>query len=500
MRAIPVILAAMAGVAVGVGVTRWMMHRPTPQAAGAAPASSGADRPVLYWYDPMVPNQHFDRPGKSPFMDMQLVPRYAGSDATDVVTIDPRQVQNLGVRTARATTASLAASIRVTGNVAFDERAASVVQARVGGIVEQLLVRAPLSAVKQGQPLLTLLAPDWTGAQEEYLALRRATAGGLEPMRDAARRRLLLSGMDEAQVRAIERSGRAQTRITLAAPRDGVIGELAVREGASVAAGAPLLRLNGLDTVWLNAAIPQAQVARVRAGAAASATLSAFPGERFDGTIEALLPDVDAVTRTQTARLVLRNPRHRLAPGMFAQVEIASGAANERVLVPSESVIATGTRAVVIVAEGEGRFRAQEVRLGEEAHGRSEILEGVNDGDEVVLSGQFLIDSEASLTGALARLEAASSPDTGSGPMSAAAPAQHHADGTLEAIDGTRWTIATDAITSLQMPAMSMAFVVPADVATAETAPGQRLHFMFVRNGDGDFEITRFMPAAGDAP
>lgn len=504
MRTIPVILAAAAGLALGIGATWWTMHRSMPTPSAAAPASTATNKQVLYWYDPMVPNQHFDHPGKSPFMDMQLVPKYAGggSDNAGVVSIDPRQVQNLGVRTARATYGKLASSVRATGTVAFDEREVSVVQARVGGIVEQLLVRAPLTSVKQGQPLLTLLAPDWTAAQEEYLSLRRAQSQGLDPMRAAARRRLLLLGMDEGQVRAIERSGQAQTRITIAAPRDGVLGELSVREGTTVMAGTPLLRLNGLDTVWINAAIPQAQIARVRAGASASATSPAFPGERFEGEIEALLPEIDAATRTQTARLVLHNPQHRLAPGMFAQIEVAGGDAPARVLVPSEAVIATGSRSVLIVAEGEGRFRAQEVRLGDEAAGHTEILEGVNEGNSVVLSGQFLIDSEASLSGTLARLEATSSPASAADhrTLSAATAEQHHAEGALKAIDGTQWTVATEAIASMEMPAMTMTFLVPASVPAPKVKSGQRLRFTFVRNGEGDFEINRFLPAAGEAP
>jgi Cu(I)/Ag(I) efflux system membrane fusion protein len=300
-------------------------------------------------------------------MDMALVPKYAdgAAEGVGVVSIDPRQVQNLGLRTARAERGVLAATVRATGAVAFDERAVAVVQARAAGIVEHLDVRAPLTEVKQGQALLTLLAPDWTGAQEEYLSLRRSSTQGLDELRAAARQRLLLLGMSEAQVRAVERSGKAQTRIVVTAPRAGVIGELSVREGATVMAGTPLLRINGLDTVWINAAIPEAQIGRVTASSPVEARLPAFPDERFAGRIEALLPDIDAATRTQVARIVLRNPDHRLAPGMFARVEITAGMPATSVLVPTDAVIATGTRDVVIVEESRGRFRAQEVRVGD---------------------------------------------------------------------------------------------------------------------------------------
>lgn len=403
MRRIHIVIAIVLAFALGVGSTALVTRRGHPDAA--APV---AEKKPLYWYDPMVPDQHFDAPGKSPFMDMQLVPKYAdaGAAAAGAVVVDPRLVQNLGIRTARAERGAIGAGVRATGTVAFDERAVSMVQARVAGIVEHLAVRTPLAPVARGQQLLTLLAPDWTAAQEEYLALRRSRTDGLDAVRDAARRRLLLLGMSEGQIAAIERAGQAQTRIGVGSPRDGVVGELVVREGASVMAGAPLMRINVLDPVWVNAAIPEAQIGRVTPGAKADVELPSFPGEQFAGTIEALLSDVDPATRTQTARIVVPNPAHRLAPGMFAQVRIApSTRGAEVVVVPTEAVISTGVRHIVIVDAGAGRFRAQEVRIGDEADGRTAVLEGLDAGAAVVLSGQFLIDSEASLRGTLARLE-----------------------------------------------------------------------------------------------
>jgi len=408
MKSSRLILATLVGLLVGIAVTWFVLHRASVPAAFTPPSSSApGDKPVLYWYDPMAPDKHFDKPGKSPYMDMQLVPRYANGsgDTQGTISIDSRAVQNLGVRTARAERGTLTSTVRATGTVAFDERAVTVVQARVPGIVEHLDVRAPLTAVKQGQSLLTLLAPDWTAAQEDYLALRHSQSQGLDELRAASRQRLLLLGMSEAQIRAVEQAGKAQTRIGVTAPRAGVIGELSVREGTTVMAGTPLLRINGLDTVWINATIPEAQVRRVTPSAAIEAELPAFPGERFAGEIEALLPDIDAATRTQVARIVLRNPDHRLAPGMFAHVGIATATPKASVLVPTDAVIVTGTRNVVIVADGQGRFRAQEVRIGDEANGKTQILDGIAEGDSVVLSGQFLIDSEASLSGTLARLQ-----------------------------------------------------------------------------------------------
>ena len=504
MRRLSLIVIVPAAFLLGLAVMWLWTHAHTPTPATSAGTNATGEKP-LYWYDPMVPDQHFEQGGKSPFMDMQLVAKYAGGSSADAgtVVINPRQAQNLGVRTERAMLGSLTTTVRATGTIAFDERAVSVVQSRVPGIVEQLLVRAPLTTVRAGEPLLTLIAPDWTAAQEEYLALQRTHTNGLDAVRAAARQRLTLLGMSEGQIRAVERNGHAQTRITVSAPRDGVVGELNVREGASVMAGTPLLRINGLDSVWMNAAIPEALRGRVADGASVKAQLAAFPGETFEGTIETLLPDIDPATRTQMARIVLKNPQHRLAPGMYASVVIAPSAPTmQNVLVPTEAVIATGTRNVIIIDDGSGHFRAQEIRLGDEANGKTAVVEGLKDGDNVVLSGQFLIDSEASLTGTLARLTG-SSGDAATMPMNAdeadkSMPQELHlAQGKIEGVVGDRWTIATDAIPSLNMGAMTMTFVCPQRKPDAALHAGQRVSFSFFRNADGAFEIARITVVDG---
>lgn len=504
MRTTLSVLLAGAAFALGVAsAVRWQgAHAPAAPASAPGEASS---RRVLYWYDPMVPGQHFDQPGKSPYMDMALVPRYADAEATAAgeVGIDPRLVQNLGVRSVVARRGVLATVTRASGVLAFDEGAVSLVQARVGGIVEHLAVRTPLAPVRRGQVLLTLLAPEWTAAQEDYLALR---GSGVDALRSAARRRLRLLGMDEAQIAAMEREGRARVAFALTAPRDGVVGDLAVREGASVQAGSPLLRVNGLDALWLDVAVPEAQIAQVAVGARAVAQLPAFPDEDVVGAVAALLPQVDAGSRTLTARVVLQNPDHRLAPGMYAEVAIDGPARAAQVLVPTEAVIATGTRRVVIVAEGQGRFRAQEVRTGIEADGQTVVREGVREGERVVASGQFLIDSEASLRGALARLQGQGEAAAGEGVPAAAAgqaPAGQEealdATGRIVAIDGTRWRIATDAIPALEMGAMAMDFVVPDDVGGGALRTGQRVRLRFVR-GDADFVVTYIAAESASAP
>jgi len=385
----------------GAGGYWYGASRAVPPDASAAQDSG---RKVLYWYDPMVPQQHFDKPGKSPFMDMDLVPKYADEESgSGSVSIDPRVTQNLGIRTADAALGRVERRVEAVGSVAWNERAVYVVQARSGGFVEKLHARAPLDPVTKGQPLVELLVPDWAAAQAEYLLLRR---GGKDAdLAGAARNRLQLLGMSEEQIGLLEKTGQPQMRITLYAPINGVIAELGVREGMTVMSGAMLFRLVDLSSVWVNAEVPEAQGMWLRPGTVVEARVPSFPGQVFRGRVSAILPEVNAATRTLRARVELANPGGRLKPGMFATLVFAQGTEAEALLVPSEAVIRTGERSVVIVAEGEGRFRQQDVELGFESGGKTEIRKGLAEGDKVVVSGQFLIDSEASLRATGTRME-----------------------------------------------------------------------------------------------
>src|SRR2546427_3150335 len=292
MRPVPLIIfgfVLVAAAAAGGGY--WFAKSgiaPANEAPAAAQDASG--KKILYWFDPMVPQQHFDKPGKSPFMDMQLVPKYAGEAGGEgTVSIDPRVAQNLGVRTAAATTGSVERRIEAVGSVAWNERAVYVVQARYGGFVEKLHARAPLDPVTKGQPLVELLVPDWAAAQAEYLLLQRA--GKDAGLTEAARNRLQLLGMSEEQIGLLEKTGQPQTRITLYAPINGVIAELGVREGMTVMSGAMLFRLVDLSKVWVNAEVPEAQGAWLRPGTAVEARVPSFPGRVFRGRVSAILPE-----------------------------------------------------------------------------------------------------------------------------------------------------------------------------------------------------------------
>ena len=471
------------------------MHAVMPATSGSGAATSGdkvdpaTGRKVLYWHDPMVPGQKFDKPGKSPFMDMQLVPVYADEAGDDgKVAISPRVQQNLGIRTAEVKEGSLATALESVGSVAWNERDLYLVQARANGYVERLYVRAPLDRVRKGQALADIYVPDWVAAQEDYLAARRMTA----ELADAARQRMRLAGMTDEQIRQVEKSGKVHPRLTITSPVSGVVAELAVREGMTIMSGAPLYRINGLSTVWVNAEIPEAAAAQVRPGSAVEARAAAWPGMTFQGKVGAILPEISPTTRTLKARIELANPQGRLVPGMFATVSLTPTARKAVLLVPSEAVIQTGTRSVVFVASGDGKFAPVEVKTGGEANGLTEIRSGLSSGQKVVASGQFLVDSEASLKGAIARMGDAGAANDA---QPAAAPT-HHGRGRVEKIDPDSITLSHEPIPTLQWGPMTMPFKLPASGLPRDIAVGNQVTFEIRQTPEGDYQITSITPAS----
>ena len=496
-------LAALALLgAAGYSAYRYGM-REGMQMAGAAPASPATSdkigpvtgRRVLYWHDPMVPGQKFDKPGKSPFMDMQLVPVYAdeaGSEGT--VSIDARIVQNLGIRTAEVVKGSLAPRLEVVGNIAYNERELVLVQARVGGFVEKLYVRAPLDRVQKGQALVEILAPDWVAAQEEYLALRRMQTPDAESLVAAARQRMLLVGMSEDAIQKVESTGKVWPRATLHAPASGVIAELGVREGMTVMTGATLFRINALGSVWLNAEVPVAEASGLKPGQPVEAKSVTYPGAVFKGRINALLPQVNQTTRTVVARIELANSEGRLVPGMFVSVDLSLAAKKETLLVPSEAMIRTGTRSVVVLSLGDGKFQPVEVVAGSEANDQTEIRKGLEAGQKVVVSGQFLIDSEASLKATGTRMEGAAAPE-------AAVPQKtHQAVGEIVQLGASELLIKHGAIPSAGMGAMTMPFDAPNGIVPPGLKKGDRIQFEFKMQSDGQLRITNIAPPDASVP
>jgi Cu(I)/Ag(I) efflux system membrane fusion protein len=374
-----VVIAIVASGAIGFGAARLTAPAPAP-----APAA----KKILYWYDPMIPAEHHDGPGLSS-MGMQTIPKYAdeaGAAADAGVRVDSAAAQNLGIRLATVERGSLSSDLTVTGAIDFNQRDVAIVQSRAAGFVQRVYARAPGDVIAAGAPLADILVPEWGGAQAEYDAVRRTSDTALIA---AARERLRLLGARGA-------GGRGMT--TIRSPIGGVIQTLDVRAGMTLSAGQTLAQVSGLGTVWLNAAVPEAQAALVRIGRPVRAELAAFPGESVTGRIVAILPTAQAESRTLTVRIELPNPGARLRPGMFATVHLGGDAAFG-LLVPSEAVIRTGKRNLVMVAGAGGRYQPVEIRLGREGGGRIEVIAGLAEGQKVVASGQFLLDSEASLGG-----------------------------------------------------------------------------------------------------
>lgn len=464
-------------------------------ASGPGPATSAApgERKVLYWHDPMVPGPRFDRPGKSPFMDMPLVPVHADEATNTGVKVSPQVQQNLGIRTATATRTQVAATFEAVGTVQLDERLTEAVQTRVAGFVERLLVRAPMEYVRRGQPLAIIYAPDWLGPQSEYLALKRS--GASPELVAAARSRLRALSVPDALLRQSEEAGTAQARFTLSSPVNGVVAELGIREGVAVNPGMTLFRIAGLEKVWAVAEIPEAQAIRLDRGQKVKAALQADPSQSFDGELEEILPQVSANTRTVQARFGVANRPARLAPGMLLRVQVA-GASTSRLVLPAEAVIRTGTRAVAIVRRADGSFEPREVQLGADLGDTVEVASGLIEGDQVVASGQFLIDSEARLKSVLGAMATASAraPVASVPAAAASAPALpgrvHVAEGKVESVERDSITISHGPVPSLKWPGMTMGFGKPNAKAFSDVKPGDTVQFQFREGGPAGYELV----------
>ncbi|MEH0874025.1 efflux RND transporter periplasmic adaptor subunit [Pectobacterium cacticida] len=445
--------------------------------------TTAPERTVLYWYDPMVPDKRFDKPGKSPFMDMELVPRYADEAQDDGgITVSARQQQNLGVRTARAEMRVLADSRTGYGTVTINERELYTLVAPSGGIVEKLRVNAQQQQVKKGETLATLWNPTWAAAQREYLAVRQL---GDDALTQSARQRLTLLFMPEAIIRQVERSGKAQDRITITAPKDGYVNTLAVRQGMQLSPAQPLFELASLDPIWVEVDYPEAQAAQLSVGSKISAISSAWPGKTFHGTVSELLPTLNSATRTLKARVILDNPQQQLKPGMYLTVQFSHAQTEPRLAIPLEALLISGSQNRVLLSDGDGYFTPRNVTVGASLGNWVEIIDGLKEGDRVVTSGQFLIDSEASLRSALPSMLA---------DASAANIVSYQTQGEIIAIDGNQVTIAHEAVPALNWSPMTMDFTLPSGGLPQGVGIGSTVSFQF-NIDDSGIHVLRFLPA-----
>lgn len=469
----------LAGVAAGgVAVMLW-----TKSVGGHDPAhlaDAGATREPLYWVAPMDPDYRRDGPGKSP-MGMDLVPVYADQaqdSAPGTVSITPEVVNNFGVRSVEVRRAPLVSEIRTVGYVKYDEDRLIHIHPRLEGWIERLFVKASGDPVSKDQPLYELYSPQLVAAQEELvLALRRNN----EVLVRAAEDRLRALQLAPDLIQALKRDRRASQTVTFRAPQDGVVDNLNIREGFFVGPSTTLMSIGALDEIWVEAEVFERQADQVEVGQPVSITLDFLPGRRWSGRVDYLYPSLDERTRTLRVRLRFPNPGRELRPNMFAQVVIVTDPGSPTLVVPRESVIRLGDRDRVVLDLGDGRYRSVPVRLGRLGASHYEVLAGLEEGDRVVTSAQFLIDSESGRRAELQRM----------GDPPEKLPQTARVQGTVVELSYDRRlvTIDREAIAKWRRPAARVTFIVDAAVDLSELAEGRRIDFSFVIES-GEFVLT----------
>ena len=415
-----IVLAAALLVLVAAGLIVTVLRTPdasdeTPvQTADAGPGQEGsagglaaADKngDGIVYQSGMHPWIVQDEPGQCPICGMDLQPVPVSGQEEGTVRIDPVTQQNIGVRTSTVEVVSLPRTARTTGRFEASEEGQVAISPKISGWVERLHVKYEGARVRKGEPLFELYSPELVSTQEEYLlALRsqeRLAASGAtadaQRLVDAARRRLAYWDITDEQVRCLEETGEPQKTLTFYAPATGTVTETSVTEGQQVQAGQTLLRLTDLSTLWLMADVYEQDLAWVDVGTPAEILLPYAPGEPQTGRVSYLYDQLDPQARTVQARIAVSNPGGKLKPGMYATVTLTGSESAPRPVVPEEAVIRTGEQEVVVLALGDGRFRPVEVVAGPASNGQVQILEGLEGGEEVVTSAQFLIDSEARL-------------------------------------------------------------------------------------------------------
>ncbi len=415
---------ALAVVAGGLGwlARDYLAPAPAADAARAQPAPATGPCPggaePLYWKAPMDPSYVRDRPGKSP-MGMDLVPECpseGGAAPAGEIRIDPAVVQSIGVRTAPVVRRDLARKLRTVGRVDYDERRVAHVHTKVQGWVEKLHVEYEGQMVRRGQPLLEIYSPELVSTQEELLLAdryRRSTeesafgdvAEGGRALFEATRRRLALWDVSDRDVERLLESGEVRKTLTLYAPTSGVVTHMMVRGGMEVSPNDNLYTIADLSRVWVYADVYEYELPWVAVGQRSEVDLSYLPGTKFEGEVTYVYPFLDAKTRTARVRIELPNPELILKPNMFANVTIETEERPQTLAVPEEAVIRSGRRNLAIVALGAGRFEPREIELGlDSGDGWLEVKAGLEQGEQVVTSGQFLIDSESKLQEAVQKM------------------------------------------------------------------------------------------------
>lgn len=404
-------------------------HEKMTEDQGMANKSDKKDKKILYWRAPMDPTYISDKPGKSP-MGMDLVPVYEGEEPGGgaTITIDPVTVQNMGVRTAEVKRQPFYRVIRTVGHIDYNEEKLYNINVKFPGWIEELYVDETGEQVRKGQPLFKIYSPDLVATQEEYTLAynnqkKLATSefneisSGANRLLEAARKRLKYWDISDQQIEELEKTGEVRKTLTIYSPANGVVVHKNAVEGVFTKEGADLFRIADLSTVWVLAHIFEYELPWVKLGQKVEMELPYVPGKKFEGTVEYIYPFLNAKTRDVRIRLVFKNPTLELKPEMYANIKIESRIGEDELVIPSEAVIRSGKRDLVFIALGNGKFRPQEVVLGPEGdEGQVKVAEGLHEGQTIVTSAQFLLDSESRLREAIQKMLEARS-GTGNQPM-----------------------------------------------------------------------------------
>ena len=440
------------------------------------------EKKILYWVAPMDANYRRDEPGKSP-MGMDLVPVYDDGEDGISVKISPQVENNMGVRTAIVKKDKLWRRIDTVGYVDFDENNISHIHLRTKGWIEKLLVKSEGERVKKGQLLFEVYSPELVNAQEEYLQALRSGHKGLS---SASRERLEALGISSEQINKLKKKRKVSQYVKILAKQDGIIAKLNVREGMFVMPQKEVLSLADLSSIWILAEVFESQADWVKQGQSAEVTLSYLPGRDWEGKVEYIYPSLDPKTRTLKVRLRFDNIDEALKPNMFANVTIYGGAKREVTVIPREALIRTGNDERVIVSVGEGRFQPRDVTAGIESGDFIEIRNGLKVGDKVVTSGQFLIDSEASLKASIARMTAPKN-DMGDMKVDMTMSKKIMGTGLLKELmpSENKVNMAHDPIPAIDWPNMVMDFDVNSNVSLKNLNKGDKVEFELEKGANG---------------
>ncbi|EKA5636113.1 efflux RND transporter periplasmic adaptor subunit [Vibrio navarrensis] len=449
--------------------------------AMAATDNKASNEP-LYWVAPMDPNYKRDKPGKSP-MGMDLIPVYAddlagANDKPGTVKIDPSVENNLGVKTAAVELAKLSPRIETVGYIAFDESQLWQTNVRVSGWVEKLYINAVGEQVKKGDVLFTLYSPELVKAQEELLNAKRTGRDGLVK---GATERLLSLGVDREQINQVIRRGKASQTIEIKALANGVIASLNIREGGYLSPAQAVISAGPLHEVWVDAEVFERQAHWLTNGSQASMTLDALPGKAWQGEVDYVYPILDPKTRTLRMRLKFANPNGELKPNMFANITLQPVSDSEVLTVPKSSVIRSGGMTRVVLAEGEGKYRSARIETGREADDKVEVLQGLNQGERIVTSAHFMLDSESSQSADLSRINGVEAP---------AETAWAKGEITDVMANHGMLTINHQPVPEWNWPGMTMNFNAAQGVDLTGLAKGQAIEFEMQKTDDGQYQIV----------